>query len=490
MAAGLLEAKQGGCVFLQPLLICEGDKVSWFWFSLGVVGFILIRRWRYKKLDLELRQPLATEDEIKQKIADDPWFKVIEPGAVAAVTTYDAVHALAMIDDRVLKAMDFSSKLDLDTFNKLKDYVNDQFLSGDAASVAGSFARLQGYTAEQLVGAHLVSEGHVVEFPDAPNQEGWDLLVDGHPMQVKCVMDPDIIKEHLDKFPDIPVIVNAEMGHYFADNSHVIVDHDLFHSQVVEHVHSTIEGIDGLQSLPIHVPVATLALNTIREGGRWLDGRIDFYEATSNILKSTVLVGGGGWVGGKVGMAIGGAVGGPFGAAVGGILGAIFGVLFGRSISNALRTLDYEMARERLNERVYEAVKVIKEAINDRINALYSKKARITTSMGVNIFHWIWPSRRYLVFKEIQKRLGEQISELNSRLAWATNAESAYQDHSKWENGLFKPGFEVCNWAAKEGKFYHPRLNKAMRRVAMAAKRFAREAWKLGLIDRLPEEKK
>ncbi len=48
---------------------------------------------------------------------------------MAGVTAYDVVHALAMMDDRVLEAMDFSSKIDLSTFNRLSDYVHDHLAS-------------------------------------------------------------------------------------------------------------------------------------------------------------------------------------------------------------------------------------------------------------------------------------------------------------------------------------------------------------------------
>lgn len=71
--------------------------------------------------------------------------------------------------------------------------MHDHFLSGVEASIAGAMERLEGYTAERIVAAHLVAQGHIVEFADIPNQEGWDILVDGHPIQVKCVMDPLIL---------------------------------------------------------------------------------------------------------------------------------------------------------------------------------------------------------------------------------------------------------------------------------------------------------
>lgn len=365
---------------------------------------------------------------------------------------YDAVHALTMMDDRILEAMDFSSKLDLSTFNRLSDYVHDHFFADEAASIAGNIERLQGYTAEQIVAAHLAAQGHVVEFPDTPDQEGWDLLVDGHPMQVKCVMDPDLIREHLERFPDIPVMVNAEMGQYFADNSRVIVDKDLLHSQVAEHVHNTIHGVHALDSMHFHVPLVTMALSTVREGVRIFEGRTDIFEAAGNVFVDVACVGGGGWLGGKVGLALGGAVLGPVGAAIGGILGAVAGAILGRKVANSVRTADLEMVKMRLNKAVYEAVQLVPEAIEDRIAALEGRIASVKRRLKIHFLSWLWPSRRYLLFREIKSRIEERIGKLHEKVAWVAEIEKAYHDHSQWQNGLYKPGFEVCKWAIEEGR--------------------------------------
>ncbi|MGB9826802.1 MAG: hypothetical protein ACPLRU_09015, partial [Desulfofundulus sp.] len=144
----------------------------------AVVCFLWLRRYLWRKLDEELGRVIVTKDEIKRLADENSWYSLIEPAAVAGITAYDAVHYLAMMDDRVLEAMDFSSKLDLGAFNRLSAYVHDQFYTGSEASITGAVERLQGYAAEQIVAAHLAAQGHVVEFPDASNQQGWDLLVD------------------------------------------------------------------------------------------------------------------------------------------------------------------------------------------------------------------------------------------------------------------------------------------------------------------------
>ena len=407
------------------------------------------------------------------------WEKMVEPGAVGAVTAYDAACAIAMMDDRVLEAMDFSSRLDLDTFNKLSSYVRDHFLSGSEASVAGAVERLQGYTAEQMVAAHLAAQGHVVEFPDTPNQEGWDLLVDGHPVQVKCTLDPALVKEHLEKFPDIPVIVNAELGHYFADNSHVIVDKDLLHSQVAEHVQSTVDGVHALSTVHFHVPVVTLALSTVREGALWAAGRITLPEAARRVGTDVALAGGGGFLGGKLGMALGGALFGPPGAALLAIAGSVTGFVLGKKVARGVRMAPLEEAKSKLNEALFVAVQAVPEAIESRIAALRSKVEGVRRRLRINFFSWLWPSRRYLIYREFARRVEEKIRALREKAVWVAAAAEDYYKRARWENGLYKPGLEVCRWVIEEGKLYHPRLIAALKEADACAVRLMEEARRL-----------
>ncbi|SHJ14861.1 hypothetical protein [Desulfofundulus thermosubterraneus] len=446
----------------------------------AVVGFALLRRYRWEKLHEELNQKVITEDKLGE-LTGSPWYRIIEPAAVAGATAYDVVHALAMMDDRVLEAMDFSSKLDLSTFNRLSAYVHDQFYTGGEASITGAVERLQGYAAEQIVAAHLAAQGHVVEFPDTPNQEGWDLLVDGHPLQVKCVMDPAIIKEHLERYPDIPVIVNAEMGQHFADNSHVIVDKDLIHSQVAEHVHNTIHGVHAIDSIPFHVPVITLALAAVREGVLLADGRVNLSEAARNVGRDVAMVGGGGFIGSKVGLAVGGMVLGPVGAAIGSILGAVAGAVAGRKLANSARLQPLEEAKDKLNRALYEVVRLVPEAIEHKVAALEGKIGSVKRRLKINFLSWLWPSRRCLLFREIKGRIENRIEGLREKAAWAAVVDKAYYDRSQWEHGLYKPGLEVCRWVMEEERFNHPGLISALQKVDTCAKRLKEEANRLGL---------
>lgn len=447
----------------------------------SIVVFAVIRRWRWRVLDRELRTEIKVGDEVSKSF-NSLIKQVGDVDAVAAgvVTAYDMFHALAMIDDSVLEAMDFSSKLDLDTFNEISRYVHDHFLSGAEASIAGAMERLEGYTAERIVAAHLAAQGHIVEFADIPNQEGWDILVDGHPVQVKCVMDPDLIREHLDKFHDIPVIVNAEMAHYFDGNDNVIVDHDLHHDEVARHVKDTIHGVDRLGDGGIHIPLVTLALAAIREGNLLLNGRISVGEAAVNVMRDTIAVGGGGYIGSKIGVALGGAVLGPFGAAVGAVLGAFFGAKAGRGLARRMRMAAFEEAKREFNEAVFKVVSVVPDAINERIKAIDRKAERARRKLKISFWNWLWPTRRRLLYEEIRRRAEEMRKNLLSEIERAKQVMEKYYRREGWENGFYKPGMEYCMWLSKN-PFNYPPLIAAMKRANECAEKLKAEAYKLGL---------
>src|SRR5699024_11895106 len=104
--------------------------------------------------------------------------------------------------------------------------------SMDAAAHLGAISNLKGYVAERVVAAQLIEQGHAVEFPDAANEAGWDISVDGVRFQVKDVGSLSGLRRHFDHGYDYPVIANDELAddlaarsdgdlHECADQSHI-----------------------------------------------------------------------------------------------------------------------------------------------------------------------------------------------------------------------------------------------------------------------------
>ncbi|MCM2973330.1 hypothetical protein [Larsenimonas suaedae] len=129
--------------------------------------------------------------------------------AMATLTLGDALYTLAAINPHVIAAADFSRLDAIDnewSFAQLAEHI----LTGSDGARLGAVSQLKGYVAEQAVAAQLIDAGHTVSLPEVSNQSGWDLLVDGHPVQVKFHATPAGIAEHFEHY-SYPVIANEEL---------------------------------------------------------------------------------------------------------------------------------------------------------------------------------------------------------------------------------------------------------------------------------------
>lgn len=129
--------------------------------------------------------------------------------AMAGLTLGDVLYNLAAIEPEIIQAADFSRAADIDSpldFALLAEQIQES----SQAAILGATSQLQGYVAEQAVAAELVAQGHTVSLPDSASNPGWDLLVDGQPMQVKFHDSLTGLHEHFARY-DIPVIANTEL---------------------------------------------------------------------------------------------------------------------------------------------------------------------------------------------------------------------------------------------------------------------------------------
>jgi hypothetical protein len=127
-------------------------------------------------------------------------------GAVAGAAL---IHAALSIDPHVVNAIEFSTAGHLRGVADLDKYVHDHFFVAPIHSADGWFERLTGYVAEQKAAAYLESTGHHIEFAPVPNQPVWDMLVDGHPVQVKEGLAG--VKDFLADHANIPVYTGSEV---------------------------------------------------------------------------------------------------------------------------------------------------------------------------------------------------------------------------------------------------------------------------------------
>lgn len=95
------------------------------------------------------------------------------------------------------------------------------------------------------------------EFADLPNQADWDLLVDGHPLQIKEGVDAAHIKEFLTRHPDIQVLTGDDMVGQIHD-AHLQGIPELDHDAIASSTKDSLHGVkDGFHP-SFHIPIITL----------------------------------------------------------------------------------------------------------------------------------------------------------------------------------------------------------------------------------------
>ncbi|MCP5389827.1 MAG: hypothetical protein H6915_08680 [Novosphingobium sp.] len=230
-------------------------------------------------------------------------------GALTAGEMY--WHAAAINPD-VIAAADFCRIEDLG--DPISFAVNAQMFAADAAGYS-----LRGYTAERLVMDRLVEDGHAVSLAPDSNTAGLDLIVDGSPVQVKCAREISNLTEHFEKYPDIPVIANAELaqeawerGEDWADLVSTVAGFDLAGieadiSEALGHAASVLDP--GVVELALELGVLRGGIEAWR--GRIPPADLPVWMAMNAGAKGVLA-----FTGGQVGWLAGLVVAGPAGAVI------------------------------------------------------------------------------------------------------------------------------------------------------------------------------
>lgn len=250
------------------------------------------------------------------------------------VVVADFLYDYLRLDPTVMEGVDFASSLDLSSPFSFALFAAEQ--SSLMAEGAGdSIHRLKGYVAERLVAHNLSAAGHDVSFPEASNQAGYDLLVDGQPFQVKCTSSPEHVLEHLESYPDIPVIVNSELAESLSGTPGVYIDAALSNEEATK---LTEEGLQsGADLLDLEIPWIAMAISASVEIKDLYHSRTGFSDALINIASDTagrtVL----GVVCASATAATGAIFFGPAGAVIGNLTGGVFGGVYGKKVAQFAR---------------------------------------------------------------------------------------------------------------------------------------------------------
>ncbi|WP_411837302.1 hypothetical protein [Paracoccus sp. ME4] len=239
---------------------------------------------------------------------------------VAGLTAGDMLYHVAAVDPAVLAAADFSRVAEFETALDLTVHV---------ASFASRHMRdgLRGYSAEQLVMAQLIEEGHDVILPESSTMPGYDLIVDGVPVQVKCGTSISLLHEHFAKYPNIPVIADNALAtraqaldEPWAPMVTTTSGFDLDHVQSL--VDRSLEAAAGLADVP--VPLYATIVGGARAAHKAWTGQIPVEDLPAWLIIDLTIRGGLAGAGQAGGAILGLVVLGPAGGL---ILGPVAGVV-------------------------------------------------------------------------------------------------------------------------------------------------------------------
>jgi hypothetical protein len=269
-------------------------------------------------------------------------------------------EAVVQIDPHVIDAVQFSTVQELHSLPDIHNYVDSHFFDMPAVSADGWFNRLTGYVAEQRAAEYFEQIGHEVQFAPVPNQPDWDMLVDGHPVQIKENLAQ--VKEFVVDHPDIDVFTSQDIAASIKDpavHGLDVLDKDAIHAAT----QGTLDGLDGTFGLDIDFPVITFLLSSWREAKLLRRNKTTFIRASKNVAFDVGGVATGAAVGGQIGATLGSFLPGP-GTLLGGVAGLISGAIFGKFIATTIRKAPFNAAREAYNEAVETAQATISQEVD------------------------------------------------------------------------------------------------------------------------------
>lgn len=278
-------------------------------------------------------------------------------------------EALTKIDPDVIHALQFSTANELHGLADMHSYVDAHFSHAPFTSAEGWFERLTGYVAEQKAAAALEAAGHHVTFAAVPNQPVWDLIVDGHPVQIKEGLAG--VKDFIAHHGGIDVLTGTDVAaaaHDPAVHGMAALDKDALHSAT----QNTLDGVEDGFSPDFHLPFITLGFSAWREAKLLWNEKTTIDKAMTHVALDVGGVGFGGFVGAKIGALVGSVIPGP-GTVIGTFCGGIIGAVTGKMASTGIRMSAFNEARDRYNSTILEAQIEVRRQMHlskERIRAL------------------------------------------------------------------------------------------------------------------------
>jgi hypothetical protein len=203
------------------------------------------------------------------------------PDAVGSAAQVEVL--LEHVDPRVVDTIARWRDVDPHSLHGLADSLITK--SGDpAVDSAGYLSALHGFVAERLT-VDALSPTHAVVFPHATNVPGWDLIVDGHYVQIKEGSTAyEMVQHALERYPEIrSFATDPSTAHRLQMEG---IDATGVPGLEPSHLDSittnTLHGLGAAEAAgAIHVPVLTTVFSMCRYWERFNAGRIDARSAVA-----------------------------------------------------------------------------------------------------------------------------------------------------------------------------------------------------------------
>jgi hypothetical protein len=294
--------------------------------------------------------------------------------AISTISAGEFLYDFIMLDPLAVEGIDFARTEDLSHLFSLSEFAK----SVDTTTLTGDMAQLQGYVAERMIGSELQARGHDVEFPSTSNQAGYDLLVDGEPFQVKNLVNPQGVSQHLERYPDIPVYVNEELGKYFEGNSQVYIT-SVSHEEVITSTKQTLDHAVDLTDFEI--PYITFIVYTASNTKRVWRNDLAIEQAVMNILVDSTTKIAFASLGKLTGTALGIALFGPQFTILSAGMGAI---LFGSQSHYASNLIKKVLARneeKELKDSVFYLAEPVLDKVVEKIEIRHDKLRKLKSGL-------------------------------------------------------------------------------------------------------------
>lgn len=364
----------------------------------------------------------------------------VTAAAIGGASVADWWH----VDETVLDALGHLSGREIDSVIDLWRLVGDQsyhltdgwFEAIQGHVGEGLFISLRGHVGEQIAAQDLTQAGASVVWPEAANQQGWDLEVNGQLVNVKVTADAGATAaDHFSINPEIPVIVNADAANVPEGAIHfdpstgidpsiltgdnlVLVDEALSAHASMEVVQDAF-GADAIHGAltDVELPVLTLVITAVRSGSREerlrRDGKTTGKRAAKNVALDTGVRTAGVVAGAKAGAAAGAlvdasAVGTTLGLAtvVGAILGALGGGMGGSAFARRVRLRPLRHAQEKARDALseYDTATAAASAAAQEVYRRAQANARFALAL-----------RALIARRELEALIGAERAELRER---------------------------------------------------------------------------